>query len=149
MDKIELHSYLEQMPADFLAGRSSLMLAAYRSGLTHEQVDEIDRQSIEGSIKTQYTYGQWFIIHFSRNLTISKLEKMEHAIGYHSRRVDNGTFRPFRNFYAQYEKDPEWEELVADQYATREQSLFGEVLYRLTDKAVDALSKALFINIIF
>ena len=146
-ENFDLNSYLEKMPFDFLTGRSHLMLSAYRAGLQSSQVDEIDRKSIIGSIKTTSTYGEWFVVFLYPGLTIEKLDKMTHAIGYMRSKVDLGIFVPVRNFYAVREDDPEWEELVIDGFATKSKSIFNESLYRLTDKAFDTLSRALFVTI--
>lgn len=66
-------------------------------------------------------------------LTEKAILKMKHAVG-------NGS----RNFFGTRTPDPVWEELVEAGYASKARNeMFNEIVYRVTKKGKDALSRIL------
>ena len=80
-------------------------------------------------------------------ITEKQLNNMKHAIGYDVRKVDNnGEYNAYRNFFEVSKDSPSWDELVFDGYATK-RTVFGEVVYHLTDKGINYLEGILSIKI--
>ena len=80
-------------------------------------------------------------------ITEKQLSDMKHAIGYDSRMIDNdGIYNAYRNFFGVRKEVSSWEELVLAGYATK-RTVFADVVYHLTDKAISYLEGILSIKI--
>lgn len=74
------------------------------------------------------------------NLNYNKMELTEKAILKMKHAVGNGS----RNFFGTRTPDPVWEELVEAGYASKARNeMFNEIVYRVTKKGKDALSRIL------
>lgn len=80
-----------------------------------------------------------------------KIDISRHCIGmdyektYH--RHGKAFYRPYRNYYVLWKRDPHWESLVEEGYARCETTSQGNVIYSMTRKGLDWLGKRLGVTI--
>ena len=79
-------------------------------------------------------------------MNLEAIRKMKHAIGFDIRKASNGKFEAYRNFYDTGKNpDPDWEEMVADGYAScdiRQCGVFeGYHFYHVTKEGIKVLSE--------
>lgn len=84
-------------------------------------------------------------------LSMEEIKLMQHAIGLTnpSRRIKNGCYNAYRNYYVASAKSTNWDDLVAIGLATKHKDIFCEmnVIYRLTEKGIKTLSEIMNIKI--
>lgn len=80
-----------------------------------------------------------------------KIDIARHCIGMDYRKTyhrhGKAFYRPYRNYYALWKRDPYWESLVEEGYAKCETTSQGNVIYFMTRKGLDWLGKRLGVTI--
>jgi hypothetical protein len=80
-------------------------------------------------------------------VTIEQIRVMKHAIGYEPRKVKRGKYIAWRNYFACYNEQPDWEELVSMRLAIK-QKHERQYCYHVSDEGIGFLSGVLGVNII-
>ena len=68
------------------------------------------------------------------------IHRMIHCIGLDNKKPQNGVYTAYRNLIFN-QPEPDWERLEYDGHAEREDTVDGDILYRLTDKGFRAVAK--------
>ena len=84
-------------------------------------------------------------------LSPEEIRLMQHTIGLSNpyKRIKNGKYQAYRNYYVASAKSTEWNDLVATGLATKREDIFCEmnVIYHLTAKGIKVLSEIMNIKI--
>ena len=81
----------------------------------------------------------------------AKIEMARHCIGMDNRKTyhrhGKEFYRPYRNYYSTFWKEPNWESLVESGFAERGYTPLGNVIYHMTRKGLDWLGERLSVTI--
>lgn len=78
-------------------------------------------------------------------ISIEQLDDMKHAIGYSRDKVKKGTYKAYRNYYADTENES-WNELIKKGYAERYNGR-DYINYSVSEKGIELLENILDIKI--
>lgn len=80
-------------------------------------------------------------------ITVEQFSDLKHAIGYKRDKIKDGKYYAWRNFFGVSNESEQWEDLVNRGFATKN-TVFGEIVYHVSDEGFQFLSDILDIEIV-